>query len=275
MRVAYNLIAAALLLLSLLESVHAQTDSVNNKLFYRSQVKFALTGCLFDNLQVARYGEKLLRSRPLPSAEIYFSYYRHIKNGYGLNAGIGMGIAPYNINFLIDPPENSIFQTGPYKEIYKEHGLDLDHYEYISWYYTLPVSVQKIYKTKKNNKVRFIEGGIKFNYVVAYPYFIQLGSVYGINDTTEARLFQMRLRSTTHRVLVSGFLKYGWQRITKRQNTFQYGFVLHYSPSKIGVGDYEFSNLTYPSYGTIFQNINYIGFEVVYGLATSRRIKDW
>jgi hypothetical protein len=271
MRVVYNQIAATLLLLSFLGSVHAQTDSVNNKLFYRSQIKFALTGCLFDNLQLTWYGEKLLRSRPLPSGEVSISYYTDIKNGYGLNVGFGLGLAPYNFHYLFKIPENSIFFT-PNIEVYE---ADIDHYEYIQEYYTFPLSVQKTFVSKKRNKLRFIEAGIKLNYKVAYPSSIKTGVVYKINDTTEARLFQMMLRSTSHRVLVSGFFKYGWQRITKRQNTFQYGFVLHYSPSKIGMGDYEFSNLTYPSYGTIFQNINYIGFEVVYGLATSRRIKDW
>lgn len=261
-----------MLLLSFFESIQAQSDSIKNNLIYKSQIKFSLTACVYDNLQYDCFDVKILKSRPLPSGEISISYYNYIKNGFGLNIGLGFGLAPFNYNYKFNPPQNSIFQSGPYKDDYKT--ISNDWYEFIQEFYTLPFSVNKTICTKRQNKLRFIEAGLKLNYKVAFPYTTKSGHVFQIDDTTEARLFQFTLRNTSHRTIVSYFFKYGWQKILKKQNTFQYGFVLHYSPSKIGAGSYEFSNLPYYSYGNVFQNINYIGFEVVYGLTTSRRLRD-
>ncbi len=273
MNIINSLKVAAMLLLSSFGYAHAQSDSIKTNLTYKSQIKFSLTACVYDNIQMDWFDVKILKSNPMPSGEVSISYYNCIKNGYGFNIGLGMGLAPLNLNFKFNPPQNSVFQTGPHKEDYKT--LDYNHNEYVQEFYTLPLSFQKTFYSKKNNAIScFIEAGLKLNYKVAYPYSITGGSVYGIDDTTEARLFQFTLRNTPHRTIVSYFFKYGWQKLLKKQNTFQYGFVLHYSPSKIGAGSYEFSNLPYYSYGNVFQNINYIGFEVIYGLTTSRRIRD-
>lgn len=254
--------SVAMLLLPFSGYVHAQTDSLKPELSYKSQIKFSLTGCIYDNLKLDWFGEKILRSLPLPSGEVTISYYNYLKNGYGVNVGLGLGLAPFNIHHKETPANNNL-SVGP-----------LNHCEYVQEYYILPVSVQKIFNSKKNiNKIHFFEAGLRVNYKVAHPYSIEVGETIQLNDSTDIRIFLIDVRSTPNRTIISYFIKYGWQKTLRNQNTFQYNLVLHYSPSKIGRGNYEFTNLPYPSLGTVSQNINYLGFEVVYGLTTSRRMK--
>jgi len=267
------IILTAIFLFTALNKAVGQTDSLIAKLTYKKQFKFSQTTCIYDNLKFDNTGEKLIKSLPMPGGELTLSYFNYLKNGYGLNVGLGITVAPYMTYFKFNAPPNSIFQTGPYKEDYQI--LENASFSYIQDIFTLPVSIQKTFAAKHDKiKLSFIDIGFKLNYKIAFPYSIVNGGTYGINDTTEAKLFRFSLKNTPDRIIISYFVKYEWQKLLKDQNTFQYNFVLHYSPTKIGKGTYEFFNMPNQSYGTVAQNINFIGFEIAYGLTTSRRLKE-
>lgn len=261
---------ATILLLLLIVKLGYGQDFNKSKLTFKDQIRFSLSPVLYDNLSITHWGEKLLKSRPVFSGEATILYHKHLKNDIGVNFGVGLGLAPYNINYYFKAPENSIFQTGKYKESYEY--LDNNHYDYVQFMWVFPLSIQKLIE-REENKYYSIEAGIKLNRVVAYPYEITTGHLFVIDDTTEARLFDFKLDGTKKN-LVSYFLKAGLIKVTKNQNTIQLNAVLHYSFSKIGIGYYEFQNLPYESRGQVSQNINYIGLEFIYGLSLSKRSKN-
>lgn len=187
--------------------------------------------------------------------------------------GVGLGFAPYNFHYKIHPPDSSIFMTGRINLVHSE--LDLIHFEYVNAYYNLLVTATKQFPTKTPNKYRTLELGAKLNYIVAFPYDLRVSATYMINDSTDARLFEMRTSNPAKRIMASCTVKYGWQKQLKTKNSFYYGFVLNYSPGNIGTGNYVFNHLTYPSYGSVKHKFNFVGFEISYGLTTSSREKKY
>ena len=251
----------------------AQDRTVSENLFYNSQLRFSFSPVLYDNLEFENIGAKYLKSRLSFSAEIGVSYYQHIKNGYGINIGIGLGLAPFNLNYYFKPSENSIFRTGIYK--YDYEYLDLIEYEYVNSFRVFPVSVQKIFPTKDKNLLFSIDLGIKLNSLYSYPYEISGGASYYIDEVnTDVSLFEFYIKDTRRKHLISYFIKFGLVKLNSKQNTLHFSLVANYSPNKIGEGWYRFNNLTYDSYGTVKQNINYIGLELTRGLTLSKRLKQ-
>ncbi len=263
-------VTAALLLLLLPDKIFPQNENSNPDLMFNNQIKFSLAPVLYDNLQLTYEGERILKSRPCVSYDASISYHQHIKKGYGLNIGIGLTMAPFNHHFKFISPPNSIFQTGPYRDAYEY--LDDNNYVYVQSLYTVPLSVQKIFPIKKKKEYFLsLEAGIRPNIIVAFPYWIEGESWYEINDSTEVHLFEFNLFDCGNKLLISYFLKFGFLKMTKNQNTLQCNLVVNYSPDKMGEGWYKFYNLTYDNYGKVKQNINYIGIEFTYGLTLSRR----
>lgn len=249
----------------------AQNNKIAENLIYSRQLRFSFSPLLYDNLKINNQGEKLLKSRPTFSGEAAISYYQHIKNGYGINVGLGLGLASFNVNYYFKAPENSIFRTGIYKEDYEY--LDLNHYEYFSMTYVFPIYLSKMFELKGN--LFSIGIGIKYYYLLDKTFEITGSSSYYVDeDNTDVKLFEFYLEDTGRQHLFSYYLKLGLIKMTKRQNTFHINFVANYSPYKLGKGWYRFENLPYESYGTIEQNINYIGLELTYGLTLLKRLKD-
>ncbi len=238
---------------------------------YSRQLRFSFSPLLYDNLKINNQGKKLLKSRPTFSGEATISYYQHIKNGYGINIGAGLGLASFNVNYDFKAPENSIFRTGIYKDYYEY--LDLNLYEYFSMTYVFPIYLSKMFEFKGN--LFSIGIGIKYYLLLDKTFEITGSSSYRIDkNNTVVRLFNSYLEDTGRKHLFSYFIKLGLIKMTKRQNTFHINLVANYSPYKLAKGWYRFENLPYESYGTIEQNINYIGLELTYGLTTLRRLKD-
>jgi len=262
---------ATILLLLLIKNLSYSQEVDKSNLTFKDQFRFTLSPVLYDKLTVNNFGERLLKSKPLPSGEVTVLYYKYLKNNLGINIGAGLGLAPFYINYYFKAPDNSIFQTGLYKEDYEYLG-NIRHYEYVQFMWTFPLSVQKLIK-KKENKYNNFEIGIKLNRVVAYPYEIGVEEIYVIDDTTEAGLFKFKLITTHKKNIISYFFKAGIVKINKKQNTFHINVILHFSFTKLGLGEYEFYNLPYKSWGQVSQNINYIGFEFIYGLTLSKRLK--
>ncbi len=251
----------------------AQNSKIAESLMYSRQLRFSFSPVLYDNLKINNQGEDILKSRPTFSGEAAISYYQHIKNGYGINIGAGLGLASFNVNYYFKAPENSIFRTGIYKDDYEY--LDDIRNEYVNFFWSFPVSLQKIFLTNNKDLVYSIELGFKLNSIIAYPYEIAGSSSYYIDeDNTSVKLFEFYLEDTGRKHIFSYFLKLGLIKMTKNQNTFHINLVANYSPYTLGKGWYRFETLPYKSYGTIEQNINYIGLELTYGLTLLRRLKD-
>ena len=247
-----------------------QSDKVGQDLLFKNQIKFSVAPVLYDNLQLTYTGERLLKTNPCISFDVSLLYYQHIKSGYGLNIGAGLTMAPYNLHFKFKSPANSIFQTGSYIKEYEY--LDFSMTEYVQSLWVFPLSVQKIFPFKSNKKYFYsLDLGTRLNIIVAYPYWIQNGSSYMIDDTTEAQLFDFNLFDRGKKVLMSYFIRFGVLKLTKKQNSLQCNFVINYSPDKMGSGWYKFDNLSYDNYGKVKENINFIGLEFAYGLTLSRR----
>ncbi len=227
-----------------------------------NQIKFSLSPVLYDNLSISHWGEKeLLKSSPKFSGAASIKYYKHIKNNIGINIGVGFTVAPFNMHYNIDVPENSIFQTGTYQE--KNEQLDLKYDKYISMW-NIPLSVEKL--IKRNEKQYYsIELGAKLNRVIDYDKEITVNDVYTIDETTEATLFDLKM--VNKKTIFSYFIKAGLINIMSHKNTFQVNGVVHFSFTKLGTASYEFHHLNYESRGQLSQKVNYIGLELIYGIS--------
>lgn len=260
---------AILMLLLLITNFLFGQKKIESNYFLHDQIKFSISPVMYENLRISNWGEELLKSRVTFSAEASILYYKSLKNNFGINIGLGLGLVPYNIHYGFNVPENSIFQTGINKDYYSH--LDDNEYEYVQSIWTFPISIEKIIKYKPNLYYSF-EAGLKLNRVIAFPYQISYGDVYVINDSTDARLLNFSIASTQKNIF-SYFLKFGFLKKLKSQNSFEFNFVLNFSFTEIGIGYFEFDNLPYESRGQIGQRINYIGFEFVYGLSLFKEKK--
>lgn len=195
---------------------------------------------------------------------MYKSFYK----GYGINLGFGIGLAPFNLNYYYKSPDNQPYIGNIYEDF-------LNYNTYIQDIYVFPISIQKNVPIDKwsINNLSF-EAGLKLNKKVAFPYEISTEVWYDLNDSTEIVLFDFFLHNTEKKNYLSYFIKFGVIKNTKRLNALQCIFVLHFSPSKIGEGTYNFYYLPVESYGTVKQNLNYIGFEFTYGLTLTKKVRS-
>ena len=185
--------------------------------------------------------------------------------------GAGFGIAPFNWSYYFKAPENSIFRTGIYKDSYEY--LDLNGYDYYSMTYVFPIYLSKMVEFKE--KLVSIGIGIKYYSLLDKTFEGRVNSYYYIDENnTDVQDFEFYLEDTGRKHLFSYFVKLGLIKLTKKHNSFHFNLVANYSPYKLGKGWYKFHNLTYESYGTVEQNINYIGLEFTYGFTLSKRLKD-
>jgi len=245
----------------------AQEHISDNENYIDSKIKFSLSALLYDNLELTHESKNILKSRMCPSSEATISYYKNIYDALGVNIGIGLGLAPYNFHYRYKSPDNQPY-IGQISEDF------LSHYEYVQDLYVFPISLDYIHQVKvKPNLYFFSEIGLKINLKVAYPYEITTEVWYDLNDSTEIVLFDFFLNSTEKKNYLSYFLKFGVIKNTKKLNTLQCNFVLHYSPVKIGEGTYNFYYLPVESSGTVKQNLNYIGFEFTYGLTLTKKVR--
>jgi len=260
-------VAIFLLLTLSAHRLYSQTQVQSKKLFADTQLKLSISTLFYDDLDFVHYGEEILKSRFCFSGESVISLYKSIYKGFGINLGFGLGLVPYNFHYYYKSPDNQ-----PYiGQIYEDF---LNHYIYIQDIYIIPISIQKVVPLNK----RFINGlsfeaGLKLNKKVAFPYEISTEVWYDLNDSTEIVLFDFFLNNTEKKNYLSYFLKFGVIKNTKKLNTLQCNFVLHFSQAKIGEGTYNFYYLPVESYGIVKQNLNYIGFEFTYGLTLTKKVR--
>ena len=218
----------------------------------------ALTAQYYNKLQLHNTGADLLQSRHTLSGEFTVSYHKELVNNYGINIGAGLGLAPFNQNYHFKIPTNSIFYTGNYEQ--GGDYFDLIDYSYANFIWVFPISIDKSFILKK--KQFNITLGGKLNLINAYPGIISLESS-SIIDTNnlDVTLYKSNLFTTTkHNTLFTYFFKIGYLHKMKKRN-LGINLIYNYSKQNIMEGTYHFYNLPYESYGTIENNINYIGIE--------------
>ncbi len=233
-------------------------------------IKISASPVLYDNLRINEFGDtKLLKSYPVLSGGLTASYCYKLNKKYYLNIGVGVDFVPFNAHYYFKAPENSIFLKD--WEGKEDRYLDLNHYEHVQSMWTFPFSIQKQIKRERGNKRYTWEVGLKYNYVVAYPYEISTGHSFQFNDTdsSDVKLFELKLFDT-QRNLFSGFFKVGLINYYKSQRALHLNVVLQFSPMKMGVGSYEFFNLPFSSTGQIAQGLNYFGFECAFSFPLNK-----
>ena len=248
----------------LINNLQAQSDTT--KWLDNNQIKFSLVTSVLEKVDIVDYSLncQLLNSYPMPGIEASASYYLHLNKGWGLNLGIGGGIAFYNLHYEIELPEDTY---SPYIDTSGTATTKFNKSDITQKYLTIPISVQKSFRFPNNkNTFHIIEAGARLNFL--FKNNLEIVGTYPISETENSTLFKADLRNS-NKIKGSGYLKYGIQTILKNQNTFQCNIVLHYSPAEPNFGSYEFTHID-NSYAFLSQKINYIGLEFIYGLTLSK-----
>jgi len=264
-----NFIIGVILLPLLLGNKILAQNSKNLNLVFKDQIYFSFTPIIYSPLEIDNTGKDLLKSYPMPSGEITVVFHKYIVNDFSMNVGMGLNIASRFFSYYFTAPTNSVFYNPNIPR--EQDVLELRDISYLNAMWVFPISVQKIIKRDKNSYYN-LELGVKLNNIIAFPNAIIVGSGYNVvNDTNTYELFRYETYDTGKKNIISYFLKFGLIKLTKKQNSYNFNFVINYAFDKIGIGWYRFYNLPFESYGTIKHNINYIGFEFTYGLTLSRR----
>jgi len=248
----------------LINNLKGQYDTT--KWLDNNQIKFSLVTAVVENIDIANYSLncQLLNSYPMPGIEASTSYYLHLNKGWGLNFGIGGGIAFYNLHYEITLPDDAY---SPYADSTSTATTKFNKSDITQKYLTIPISIQKSFRfSNSKNIFHILEAGARVNFL--FKNHTKIVETYPISATENATLFTADLRNP-NKIKGSVYFKYGIQEILKNQNTFQCNIVLHYSPAEPTFGSYQFTQID-NSYTTSSQKINYIGLEFIYGLTLSK-----
>ncbi len=245
------------LLISFLSSVSINQVLAQDDKYLKNQVKFSLTPCVYSNLKFNHFGEHLLYSRAIPSAEIAVSYYHHFIKGFGANIGVGYNQVPLN------------FRYGELETTNGTSIMPVRINHYYNAYISAPITVQKLFEIGKNNNFLITELGGKLNFRIGKP-----GSIdYALFDTQKGEqeeILRVNIQDCKEKVIVGYFLKFGLQHKLMNKNSLQFALVGHCSPTPFETGTFEFKNISKESKGDIFQYLNYVGLEITYGLTLSK-----
>ena len=232
----------------------------------KSQIRFSVSPILYDNLTLSHEGKKLLNTSKTLNGQGLISYYQPIGSEYGINAGLGLRLTSYNINYDFETPENSVFNNG-----IATGNLEINHNAYSNALYMVPVSFQKTFKSKSSMRYS-LELGATANFVYRKELLENTRVRYQNLEDGSDQLFGMTLDNLPETTkMLSYFIKVGLIKGNKIGDSFHVNLVANYSPKLISSGSYEFFNLGYESSGSIEQNINYIGIEFSYGLSLNNK----
>ncbi|MEM9895758.1 MAG: hypothetical protein AAF789_05265 [Bacteroidota bacterium] len=183
------------------------------ELFLTTNFKISFTTALYENLRISNTGANYLQSRHCFSSELTLSYYKHISNNFGVNVGAGIGVAPFNLDFYLEYPENSLFfDIGFFNDIF------LTDYYYLNFTWVFPVSVQKVIP-KGDRTFYAFEVGSKLNWVVAFPYELRTEFLIGVEEEgamVDYDLFIFEMDDNGYQFLVSYFTKIGLIKKNKK-----------------------------------------------------------
>jgi len=99
----------------------------------------------------------------MPGIEASASYYLHLNKGWGLNFGIGGGIAFYNLHYEIELPDDAYL---PDIDTSSTATTKFNKSNITQKYLTIPLSVQKSFRFPNNkNTFHIIEAGARLNFL--------------------------------------------------------------------------------------------------------------
>lgn len=225
-----------------------------------SQFRLSLGINAYQPLKINNTGERLIKSKPMPAPAGQISFHQEIANNFSVNIGVGLEFDPYCIGYNFDSPDK--FNSGP-----SDPGMkNFDKIWIHQAMYTVPLGIEK---SIRNSVLKSLELGLKYNYLVAYPYEISSGVSYQAVDGKTYDIFRYQ-QFETKQNFITYYIKVGVLDINKKKS-LRLNAVAQYSPDAIGTGSYKFMELGFESYGTTKQRNNYIGVELVYGLTLMKR----
>lgn len=213
-----------------------------------SQVKLSLTPNISNSLKLNydHEGDKDLTSNPLLGGEFGASYYQHLKNNIGINAGLSYGLSFSKLNF--DQSETFIQLQGS-----KTSGS--------THLFIVPISVQKLVSIGKNT-FGSIELGTRLNVVLQSPVLYESFYEEYFGNIAVSNFYRAEL--SAKRSMMSFMMKAGVIKLQDNKNSFQLNGVLNFSLNDLATGSFVFDNLSNSNSGSISQSINYLGLEFVY-----------
>lgn len=215
----------------------------------------------FDNS-----GADLVQSKYLWSGELGMGYERKLNENWRWHSSLTVGLMPYNLNFNIDAPANSIFQTGPYKDDYKTLDFNWSEYDYIRLYASLDATVSRKIATLKSGGEFALGAGLRAFMCFVNEFEYEYSSTWYIDDTNpEVQLFYANVFDTSsNRLSGAVLLEASFLKQLKHDRIFKTTLSFSYSPFKSIRGYYYFSNLGFPSSGTLSQTMTYASLRFSY-----------
>lgn len=231
----------------------------------KSQIQFSVTPILYQNLKVrVNKGNPYLKSKPTISGNFLVSYNQHLKKGFYINIGAGLGLIPYNVNYDVESLPSSFLKNEI--DVVSFQG---NMYSYSQWVYNLPISVQKSFYRK--NRLFNIGVGVDYKFINDYAFTNGHGIQFNQDVTSpyhSVDLFYMDIPYSGFDDVVSVFLQAGCKFRLKKNNTVDFHLVMDFIPKPISEGQYYFYQLIDENEGTVQQRISNIGIRITYGLGS-------
>ena len=262
---AFPRMAAFFLLCFFSYSLQAQVDN-SSKFGPSSQIRFSAMPALYNKQDYVNVGRPLYKSSAGVGGEFVVSYGQSLWKGFGISAGFGIGLVPYNYSFDLVTDSSSVIAGNPGTLGQKpsKNGVLL---------YTFPVLIEKKILLSPLDKLFLnLEAGIKWNINPNASHTFG-GSYWAQTPGGEdVRYFQYRYTyATSETEFVSYVFKAGLLKVNNRGNSFSWNMVLQHSPATILTGTYQFNDLGFTSFGTTSLHNNYIGLEFIFGLTLDKK----
>lgn len=239
---------------------------------HESYINVGLTTMIFQPLILSNNGANLLKNRILPSVEIKLGIGIPVNTNWIVELNTCAGIVPIGYKYDFAAPEESIFQTGPYKE----HYTRLDNSE-LTYEQPPYVSFEALIYRKlslKNKNHITIGGGLRYNRLW-YDYEFAYGATYFIDDSNpDVRLFYLYnngsylSESTFSLIFQANLIR------PLKKNSISVGLILNYALQAFDTGIYYFSNLGFASYGEYAQTMSFIGLNASYQIHSTKKKKS-
>lgn len=229
-------------------SANAQEYSIANR-----QIRFAMTGILYNNVKFNHLGDEYFKSRPMPSGQLNVQYFRKIKPNYGISVFSDIDILPQSFRF----PYNPIIDENTMQfEMVPDISFPFNEYQY--YRYGFGIGNEYFFSTHK--KINYsIELGGKINFICYL--FPEIGGTFTYDDILVFDYESDKVRTAP---FLSIFSKFGFLKLKDSdRNSYNLKLVGNLAFTDWLFGSYEFFNLKEgSSKGTFTQKASYLGIEM-------------
>lgn len=208
------------------EKKHYATIGVSNLLNYK--VRFQGQGVF-------------MQSKLAYSPEINFGYIFDFSKKWRLNTKINFGVTSHNLNYEVNPLDNSIFKTeGYYYDILKTNFTDYGQ----SYYFSSDISFQRKFGLKNNDNI-LLGFGFRTQYYVLNYFELGIGSTYYVSETyPQVDFFDAVVgNENLSPINFAANIELGYLLKLKRNNDLKISFFYNYAFSKRMEGRWEFKNI--------------------------------